>query len=79
MNRESIDDEGELLDVIIDLLAAHGIVEVDPAGQCPGAYKLTALGETLDVEMRITTQVERCFRRNVNAIPTMLNAVSDGS
>jgi hypothetical protein len=29
-------------------------------------------------EMRIPTQVERCFRRNVNANPTMLNAVSDG-
>jgi len=28
--------------------------------------------------VRIPTERERHFRRNVNAIPTMLNAVSDG-
>ena len=51
MTSEFIDDDDEdVLDAILDALAAHGIVEVDPNAQYLGAYKLTALGEALDAE-----------------------------
>ena len=47
--------------------------------QCAACrHQCSALSGTIFESMRIPTEGERCFRRNVNAIPTMLNAVSDG-
>ena len=51
MTVEIIDyDEEDILDVILQAMYAHGIVEIDPTSESPSAYRLTDAGRALGIE-----------------------------
>jgi hypothetical protein len=43
-------DEEDILDVILQAMYEHGIVEIDPTSEFPTAYRLTDVGRALGVE-----------------------------